>query len=53
MFGFPQREAAEIAVRTVGEWLDHMGAQITVVFNVFSDKDYDIYNDLLFRNKRF
>ena len=30
VFGFPQREAAEIAVRTVGEWLDHTGAQITV-----------------------
>lgn len=53
VFGFPQREAAEIAVRTVGEWLDHTGAQITVVFNVFSDKDYDIYNDLLSRNKHF
>lgn len=53
VFGFPQREAAEIAVRTVGEWLDRTGAQITVVFNVFSDKDYVIYSDLLFRNKRF
>lgn len=53
VFGFPPREAAEIAVRTVGEWLDHMGVQITVVFNVFSDKDYDIYNDLLSCNKRF
>ena len=40
-------------MRTVGEWLDHTGAQITVVFNVFSYKDYDIYNDLLSRNKHF
>lgn len=53
VFGFPQREAAEIAVRTVREWLDRTGVQITVVFNVFSDKDYDIYNDLLSCNKRF
>lgn len=47
VFGFPQQEAAEIAVRTVREWLGRTDAQMTVVFNVFSDDDYDIYNDLL------
>ena len=47
LFGFPQREAAEIAVRTVGKWLARTGLQMTVVFNVFSGDDRDIYADLL------
>lgn len=49
IFAFPQREAAEIAVRTVCEWLDtHEDAGITVVFNVFGDTDEAIYRSLLF-----
>lgn len=48
IFGFPQVEAAEIAVRTVREWLDaHEDAGITVVFNVFGDVDEAIYQSLL------
>lgn len=48
VFGFPQQEAAQIAVKTVRKWLDRTSAQMTVVFNVFTDSDYDIYADLLF-----
>ena len=48
VFGFPQQEAAQIAVETVRKWLDRTSAQMTVVFNVFTDSDYDIYADLLF-----
>ena len=47
VFGFPQEEAAEIAVHTVREWLGASKSQITVVFNVFSDKDLDTYASLL------
>ena len=47
VFGFPQEEAAKIAVRTVREWLGASKSQITVVFNVFSDKDLDTYASLL------
>ena len=48
IFGFPQKEAAQIAVQTVREWLDaHEGAGITVVFNVFLREDEAIYRDLL------
>ncbi len=47
VFGFPQREAAEIAVRTVRDWLDAHGSDITVVFNVFGEKDEQIYRELL------
>lgn len=48
VFGFPQKEAAEIAVRTVREFRkDH---DIEVIFNVFTEKDYKIYNGLLGRD---
>lgn len=45
VFGFPQKEAAEIAVNTVREFRkDH---EIEVIFNVFSENDYEIYSGLL------
>ena len=47
VFGFPQEEAAGIAVRAVREWLDAAEAEISVVFNVFGEKDERIYRCLL------
>ncbi len=47
VFGFPQKEAAEIAVNTVSEYKKTTGSDIKVIFNVFKDEDYDIYNELL------
>jgi macro domain protein len=47
VFGFPQEEAARIAVQTVRGWLLDSSSPITVVFNVFSSVDYEIYADLL------
>ena len=47
VFGFPQRQAAEIAVRTVRAWLDEAASDMTVVFNVFSEEDERIYRALL------
>ena len=47
IFGFPQHEAAEIAVRTVRAWLDAIGSEMTVVFNVFGESDEHIYQELL------
>jgi O-acetyl-ADP-ribose deacetylase (regulator of RNase III) len=52
VFGFPQREAAQIAVRTVRAWLDGADAGMTVVFNVFGDEDERIYQELLGTPKR-
>ena len=47
-FHFPNREAAEIAVRTVKEVLNERAAPIKrVIFNVFKDHDADIYRSLL------
>lgn len=46
VFGFPQDKAAEIAVQTVREFLKNH--DIEVIFNVFTEKDFDIYKRLLF-----
>lgn len=45
VFGFPQWEAAEIAVKTVRKFRENHG--IEVIFNVFRQDDYDIYSGLL------
>lgn len=45
VFGFPQDEAAAIAVDTVVGWLDgHPDTPLErVVFDVFSDRDLELY----------
>ncbi len=44
VFGFPRARAAEIAVRTVTDWLsDHAGRMDRVIFNVFNDRDREYY----------
>ena len=45
-FHFPNQKAAEIAVKTVKEFLS-AHTEISVVFNVFQDRDYEIYRNLL------
>ncbi|MBR1592577.1 MAG: protein-ADP-ribose hydrolase [Ruminococcus sp.] len=48
VFGFPNKEAAEIAVKTVREFC--MSHDIKVIFNVFKEEDYEIYRRLLGKN---
>ncbi len=45
VFGFPQKEAAEIAVETVTAFQKH--TEIDVVFNVFKEADLRLYQSLL------
>ena len=48
VFHFPNRRAAEIAVKTVSKWLDeHKGQVDRVIFNVFKDEDKTYYEELL------
>ena len=49
VFHFPPQMAAEIAVKTVREWLSKNQDKSVkrVVFNVFSDKDLNIYENIL------
>lgn len=45
VFGFPQKEAAEIAVKTVQNFQKFH--EIKVIFNVFKESDDEIYRQLL------
>ncbi|MCY9691803.1 protein-ADP-ribose hydrolase [Paenibacillus alginolyticus] len=48
VFGFPKAEAAQIAVRTVNEWLNTNPNHFEkIIFNVFSDEDYNEYLHVL------
>uniref|UniRef100_A0A7S1UKE1 Macro domain-containing protein n=1 Tax=Phaeomonas parva TaxID=124430 RepID=A0A7S1UKE1_9STRA len=49
LFGFPQQLAAELALRTVRDWLcldANAGAMDAVVFNVFTPKDAELYTTM-------
>lgn len=49
VFNFPQKMAAEIAIKTVENYLNSNETSLKhVIFNVFTDADYLIYKDLLF-----
>ncbi len=47
VFGFPQKEAAKIAIDTVKEYKEENRSDIKVIFNVFKDDDHAIYNEML------
>ncbi len=50
VFRFPARRAAQIAVSAVTDWLAaHPDTPIRVVFNVFKDEDFEIYDRMLNR----
>ena len=46
-FHFPNEEAAQIAVRTVTEFMNEETSLKKVIFNVFKDTDREIYSRLL------
>lgn len=47
VFLFPNRRAAELAVQTVKQYKERTNTKIKVIFNVFKDKDEQIYEQLL------
>lgn len=47
-FRFPQKKAADIAVRTVSDFLQTDTRIERVIFNVFKQEDYDIYKKILY-----
>lgn len=50
-FHFPNERAAQIAISTVEAYKKQTKSKIKVIFNVFKDKDYEIYERLLGTNK--
>ncbi len=47
IFGFPSDEAAAIAVGAVRHWMMESGSDMRIVFDVFLDKDAEIYREVL------
>lgn len=50
-FHFPNWQAAEIAVRTVYDYMQTSNSIDKVIFNVYKGVDYEIYTDLFAKNK--
>ncbi len=50
-FRFPNKEAAEIAIKTVQDFISEKQSKVKVIFNVFKEIDYEIYARLLGSNK--
>ena len=46
-FHFPGDKAAEIAVNTVNNYKSETGSRIKIIFNVFKDKDKEIYERIV------
>lgn len=46
-FHFPNERAAEIAIRTVGEYKAETESKIKVIFDVWKNEDHEIYDRLL------
>ncbi len=47
VFGYPKKEAATLAVQTVKEYKAKSKSELKVIFNVFTEEDYEIYARLL------
>ncbi len=50
-FHFPNEKAADIALQTVNQFIAGRQSKIKVIFNVFKESDYEIYERLLRKNK--
>jgi O-acetyl-ADP-ribose deacetylase (regulator of RNase III) len=51
VYNYPKEEAAEIAIKTVIEFMDKEGYIADIVFVLFDDDNYNIYNKTLGRIK--
>lgn len=47
VYAFPQFRAAKIAIDTVSEWQKRHKYKLKIIFDVFTDKDKEIYEQLL------
>ena len=47
VFRFPAQKAAHIAVKTTEDWKNKTKSAMKIVFTVFKDEDFAIYNTIL------
>jgi len=50
VYGYPIKEASQVAVRTVRKYLKEEKSDLKVIFDLFSEKDYQIYENALSEN---
>lgn len=47
LYGYPKDDAASIAIRVAKNWLSSHDNKMDIIFDVFSDEDYNIYHHRL------
>ena len=47
VFGYPKEEAARLAVKVVREYKTQTASDIKVIFDVFTEEDYELYRRIL------
>lgn len=53
VFNFPNKEASEIAVKSVSEWLEKNNYLFErIIFDVFTEIDYKLYSDLFINKEK-
>ena len=51
VFGYPKEEAAMLAVKVVREYKAQTASDIKVIFDVFTEEDYELYRRILGKNR--
>ena len=51
VFGYPKEEAAQQAVKVVREYKKQTASDIKVIFDVFTEEDYELYRRILGKNR--
>jgi O-acetyl-ADP-ribose deacetylase (regulator of RNase III) len=47
VYGYPKKEAARIAIRTVQEWFTGHDLPVVVIFAVFDEENHTLYHEML------
>lgn len=50
IYGYPIKKAAEVAVKTTEKYMQETGSELLIVFDVFSERDEEIYENELRRD---
>ncbi len=51
VFGYPKEEAAQLAVKVVQQYKAQTASDIKVIFDVFTEEDYELYRRILEKNR--
>ncbi len=51
VFGYPKEKAAQLAVKEVREYKAQTASEVKVIFDVFTEEDYELYRRILGKNR--